>query len=117
AYPAVLPGGAVLVFRRSAGGGLAFERIVLLPHASDAGPAIPAAATPRRIVRWAAAGLAGAWLLWLGLDSAVLVGTSDLAAGDVLGATYFRAGALGVLCAVVLAVLSRRRAGCAGPGS
>jgi copper resistance protein D len=106
AYLSVLLRGAVLVLQTLAVGGLAFERIVLRPLAGEEGLAMSAA--PLRIVRWAAAGLATAWLLWIGLDSAVLVGTSDLAPGDVLGATFFLAGGLGVLCATALALLARR---------
>src|SRR5215470_5046603 len=109
AYLSVLLRGAVLVFQTLAVGGLAFERFVLRTRGDEGGPAAGAAAS-RRMVRWSAAFLAAAWLLWLGLDTAVLMSSADLAPGDILGASYFLAGALGVCSAATLAVLSSRGA-------
>src|SRR5262250_2489519 len=100
AYLSVLLRGAVLVLQTLAVGGVAFELLVLRPRGDaanrDADPA------PRRQVAFAAAFLAAAWFLWLGLDSAVLVGTSDLSTADVLGASYFLAGAMGFVAASAL---------------
>src|SRR5262245_39415752 len=107
AYLSVLLRGAVLVLQSLAVGGVAFELLVLRPSSDQARPS-GTESSPRRMVPWAAAGLAAAWLFWLALDSAVLVASSDLGPADVLGASYFLTGSLVIVCALTLAVLSFR---------
>ena len=105
AYLSVLLRGAVLVFQALAVGGVGFALLVLRPLGDEAGRAEP---DQRRVVAWASLGLGLAWMLWLALDSSVLVGTSDLVLGDVAGATFFVAGSLAAVCSFALAVLSSR---------
>src|SRR5262249_5060877 len=94
AYLAVLLPGAVLVLQALAVGGVAFELLVSGPGGGEGRPEGRRAS--RRLVSWIALGLAAAWLLWLGLDSAVLLSTSDLGPADLIGATYVTAGAVAV---------------------
>src|SRR5512143_2490867 len=105
AYLSVLLRGAVLVLQTLAVGAVTFDLLVLRPVGAEARPAREG---QRRWAAWAALGLAVAWLLWLALDAAVLVGTSDLGPGDVLGASFFLTGSLVSVCALVLAALSFR---------
>ncbi len=107
AYLSVLLRGAVLVLQTLAVGTVTFDLLVLRPGGAAVRPAREA---QRRAAAWASLGLAVAWLLWLALDAAVLVGTSDMALGDVLGAGFFLTGLVVSACAVVLAVLSFRAA-------
>ena len=103
AYLSVLLRGAVLVLQTLAVGAVTFDLLVLLPAGVEARPARE---SQRRWAAWAALGLAVAWLLWLALDAAVLVGTSDLDPGDVLGASFFLTGLLVSVCGLLLAALS-----------
>jgi copper resistance protein D len=105
AYLSVLVRGAVLVLQTLAVGGVTFDLLVLRPGGREARPA---GDDQRRGAAWASLGLGIAWLLCLVLDSAVLVGTSDLGLGDVLGASFFLTGSLASVCALALAALSFR---------
>jgi putative copper resistance protein D len=107
AYLSVLLRGSVLVLQTLAVGGVAFELLVM-GNGGNAPASAAAEASPRRIVLGASLGLVGVWLLWLALDSAVLVGTSDLGLADVLGASYFLTGSVVIVCASALAALSFR---------
>ena len=103
AYLSVLLRGAVLVLQTLAVGALTFDLLVLRPGGAAAQPARD---RQRRSAGWASLGLALAWLLWLALDAAVLVGTSDLDPRDVLGASFFASGFLVGVCGLLLAALS-----------
>jgi len=103
AYLSVLLRGAVLVLQTLAVGAVAFDLLVLRPGGSEAQPAREG---QRRGAAWASLALAFAWLLWLALDAAVLVGTSDLDPADVLGASFFINGFLVSVCGFLLAALS-----------
>ncbi len=105
AYLSVLLRGAVLVLQTLAVGALTFDLLVLRPGGSEAQPAREG---QRRWAAWASLGLAVAWLLWLALDAAILVGTSDLDPGEVVGASFFLTGFLVSVCAIVLAALAFR---------
>ncbi|HUL77610.1 MAG TPA: hypothetical protein VL691_10135, partial [Vicinamibacteria bacterium] len=70
AYLSVLLRGAVLVFQTLAVGALTFDLLVLRPGGPEAQAAREG---QRRLAAWAGLGLAAAWLVWLGLDAAVLV--------------------------------------------
>jgi putative copper resistance protein D len=107
AYLSVLLRGAVLVLQTLAAGAVTFDLLVLRPEGPGARAVREA---QRRWAAWAALGLAVAWLLWLALDAAILVGTSDLLPGDVLGASFFLTGVLVSACALVLALLAFRPA-------
>jgi putative copper resistance protein D len=105
AYLSVLLRGAVLVFQAVAVGGVAFALVVL----RSAGPDTrQAQERQRRLTARAALGLSVAWVLSLALDSAILVGTSGLAPGDLLGANFFLTGSVASLCALALAALAWR---------
>jgi putative copper resistance protein D len=103
AYASVLLRGAVLVLQAFAVGGVAFQ---LLVHRPEGHGTRATETTERRRVAWASLGLGVAWLLWLALDSAVLVGTSDLGLPEVYGASFFLTGSLVCVCAFTLAALS-----------
>jgi len=107
AYLSVLLRGAVLVLQTLTVGTVTFDLLVLRPGGAEAQPARQG---QRRWTAWASLGLAVAWLLWLALDAAVLVGTSDLGPRDVLGADFVLTGLVVSVCAVVLAALSFRAA-------
>ncbi len=107
AYLSVLLRGAVLVLQTLAVGAVGFDLFVLRPGGSGS---VPARGGQRRWAAWAALGLALAWVLWMALDAAILVGTSDLDLGDVLGASFLLTGVLVSACALILAALAFRAA-------
>jgi len=92
-FVSVILRGCTLALQTLAVGGIVFVLFVL--RARDA----PA---ERSIRRWALA-LAAAQSLFLVVDSAVLIGTTGLAVGDLLGANYFLAGCLTVAGSLMLA--------------
>jgi putative copper resistance protein D len=102
AYLSVVLRGAVLLLQTVAVGGVVFELFVQRPSEDETG----VTADRQPLVVWASLGLVTAWLLWLALDSAILLATSDLGLADLTGASYFLAGSLVTVCASALAVLS-----------
>jgi copper resistance protein D len=63
----------------------------------------------RRLLRWAAGGLALVQAGYLASDSGVLVGTTGLPLSQVIGANFFLAGAATVLLSLLVAGLAGRR--------
>lgn len=90
---------AILAFQSLVLGGIAFIAMA----GSPAGPAAqPAIERCLRGIRWAALALATAQLLYVGVDTAILLGTLPISLPNVMTADYFVAGMASVLAAVAL---------------
>jgi putative copper resistance protein D len=106
AFLSVLLRGLILSLQTIVVGGVAFELAVLR---GDGGVVTPP--RRRRLVPWACLGLALAWLLWLALDTAVLMGSSGFSLADVSGAGYFVTSWVEIACALGMAALATTRTG------
>ncbi len=108
----------VLSVQALALGGVLFVCIVLRPALRRAGAALEAPLERcRRGVRWAAAALVVTQLLYIAVDSAILIGTVHLPVANLLLADYFLAGAVTAAAAVLLAWLMRSRSPRAWPAA
>lgn len=96
-FLSVLLRGFALAFEALTVGGVAF--LVFID--SD----MPVSA--RRLLRFAAVGLIAVQLCYITVDSAILVGTSDLRWTDLAGANYVIAGVIAMFSATVLLILSK----------
>jgi copper resistance protein D len=94
----------ILAFQSLLIGGLAFVAIAGLPAGLAARPAMERC---RRGIRWAALALALAHLLYLAVDSAILMGTLQLSLRDLITADYFLAGAAAGLASITLVMTMR----------
>lgn len=102
-YPlaAVLLRAATLAFDSLLIGGIVFCTMVL-PQSISSYPAISKfSLRALRLVRIGAIGVAVAQLLFLGLDTAMLMSTSGLGVGDLYTADYFLAGLLLFFCTAI----------------
>src|SRR5579864_5035419 len=88
-------------------GAVAYLLVVAMP--ARAGEVVIAGCW--RWIRWSAAGFALVELLYVACDSAILMGTSSLRFGDVVGARYFLAGSCAAMaaCAIVVCTWWRGR--------
>src|SRR5262249_14959355 len=59
------------------------------------------------LIAWSAIGLALTWSMLLFVDAAVLMHTADLQLVEVIGANFFLAGTCAVICAAIIAALTR----------
>ncbi|MFI5059006.1 MAG: copper resistance D family protein [Candidatus Acidiferrales bacterium] len=104
AFFSVVLRAAALAFQSLVLGGLLYVAVIQWP----AGPAAEAAMQLcRRGIRWAAVALAVAQLLYVSVDTAILMGTLQLSLRDVVTADYFLAGTGAVLACVALTVILR----------
>ena len=87
-------------------GAVAYLLIVAMP--ARAGESVIAACW--RAIRWSAAGFALVELCYVACDSAILMGSSSLSFGDVVGARYFLAGACAAIAASAIVVCTWWRA-------
>ena len=91
-------------------GGVAYMVVVVIP--ARAGESV--AAGCRRGIRWAATSFAIVELCYVAVDSAILMGSSSLKIGDLVGAPYFLAGACAAVAASAIVFCARyegRRSG------
>jgi copper resistance protein D len=96
---------AILAFESLVLGGIAFVAVAGLP----AGPAGQAAIDRcRKGIRWSAAALAIVQLLYVAVDTAILLGTLPLSFHDVIAADYFIAGMASVLASTALFLMLRK---------
>ncbi|WP_448190984.1 copper resistance D family protein [Azospirillum sp. sgz301742] len=106
----VLLRGLVLVGTVTTVGGIAFLALLVRPLRGTLGAfAGPVEARSRRLLRIAAAGLAVTVALDLAVETAILVGTTDLSLAEVAGADFVRAGTVAFLAALTAAALAGRR--------
>ncbi|HTC76261.1 MAG TPA: CopD family protein [Edaphobacter sp.] len=84
-------------------GAIAYLLIVAMP--ARAGESVIAGCW--RGIRWSAASLAIVELCYVAVDSALLMGSSSLRLGDVIGARYFVAGTVAALAASAIVVCAR----------
>jgi putative copper resistance protein D len=104
AFLSVVLRAATLAFQSLVLGGLIYVAVIQWP----AGPAVAAAMERcRRAIRRAAIALAVAQLLYVSVDTAILMGTLDVSLRSLLTADYFLAGAGAMLAAVALTLLLR----------
>jgi putative copper resistance protein D len=99
-YPlaAVVLRAATLAFQSIVIGGLVFCSVILRTTSLEGA----FRAKARRLIRGASVGLIVTQLVYVSLDSAMLMGTSSLHLADLLTANYVLAGALAVVTAVAL---------------
>jgi putative copper resistance protein D len=90
---------AILAFQSLVLGGIAFVAVAGLPAGARAQPAIERC---RRGIRWSALALTIAQLLYIAVDSAILLGTLPLSFHDVIAADYFMAGMASALASMTL---------------
>jgi copper resistance protein D len=95
----------ILAFQSLVLGGIAFVAVAGLPGGARARPAIERC---RRGIRWSALGLTIAQLLYVAVDTAILLGTLPLSFHDVVAADYFIAGMASVLASVALFFMLRK---------
>src|SRR5215467_4934800 len=89
-------------------GGVTFTLIAVLPLKPALGAELePLLKSSRRLIAWSALALALTWSMLLLVDSAVLMHTADLRFAEVVGANFFLAGSCAVICAAVIAALTR----------
>lgn len=96
-------------------GGVAYLLIVAMP--AGAGESVLAGCW--RWIRWSAASFAIVELCYVAVDSAILMGSSSLRLGDLVGARYFVAGAGAAIAAFAIVVCARgvcARGDCARDG-
>ncbi|HUZ04998.1 MAG TPA: CopD family protein [Acidobacteriaceae bacterium] len=109
-YPlaAVLLRAATLTLQSLIVGGLVFCSVIARPTQDPAKFSKKA----RRLIRGAAWGLILAQIAFVGVDSAVLLGTTNLRITDLLTSSYVLAGALSILTAGILLCCFSRCAAC-----
>jgi putative copper resistance protein D len=100
-FLSVLLRGATLAFEALVAGGVLFILICLVDGAPET------AAGCRRLIRWSAAALALAQLISIGIDAAILRGTTDLSLIDIATAGFFMAGAASALAAIGCVLFAR----------
>lgn len=84
-------------------GGVAYLLIVAIP--AQAGESVVSGCW--RGIRWAATSFAIVELCYVAVDSAILMGSSSLRIGDLLGARYFVAGAGAAIAASAIVICAR----------
>ncbi len=84
-------------------GGVAYLVVVVI--SARAGESV--AAGCRRGIRWAATSFAIVELCYVAVDSAILMGSSSLKIGDLVGAPYFLAGACAAVAASAIVFCAR----------
>lgn len=102
---AVLLRAMILAFQSLVIGGLFFVAIVGLPARA------PAQLATQRCLKgiwWAAVGLAITHLLYVAVNSAILMGTLEISLRDVITADYFLAGAGGMFSSIILLFTLRK---------
>jgi putative copper resistance protein D len=109
-YPlaAVLLRAATLAFNSLLIGGLVFCTLLLRQSVSCSNTMTTFLPRGLRLLRIAAIGLATAQVLFIVLDTAMLMSTSGLGLSDVYTANYFLAGLLSFFTAVILLFISRQ---------
>jgi copper resistance protein D len=85
-------------------GGVIYLLAVALPAGA---PAQQAILRSRRLIHWASLALAISGVLYVALESAVLIGTTELAFRGVISAEYFLAGTCALLAALLLFFVTR----------
>ncbi len=109
-YLAVLLSAATLVGQSLLLGGLIFRYWIARPSAD-----IPANALQRvqaislRWFRWAAIGLALVQVLYLYVNSAVLMASAEISFREAIGANFFLAGSLMLVAALLIAIVAGMR--------
>lgn len=84
-------------------GGIAYLLIVAMPARAEES----VIAGCWRGIRWSAAGFVIIELCYVAVDSALLMGSSSLSFGDVVGARYFLAGSAAVIAASAIVLCAR----------
>lgn len=84
-------------------GGVAYLMFCALP--ARAGESVAGGCW--RGIRWAAASFAMVELCYIAVDSAILMGSSSLRIGDLVGAPYFLAGAVAAIAGFAIVVCAR----------
>jgi putative copper resistance protein D len=109
-FLSVLLRAMTLVAQTLAVGGVFFVLLVAQPlRLADDDSGKVALCSFRRLVIWAALGLALFQFIFLGVNSAALMATAELSLGEVVGANFFRAGAVMIAASSGLALIARAR--------
>jgi len=93
----VLLRGCTLAFQSLVIGGIVFELVVLSRAFPD-----PRARPGRRLIFWAAAGLAAAQACYVGADTLILMESTGLRFSEFVGANYFVAGGSSIMLALAV---------------
>src|SRR5271163_4998722 len=107
AFLSVILRAATLAFQSLVLGGLIYISVIQWPAGATVSAAMERC---RRVLRWAAAALALSQLLYVCVDTAILMGTLHVSLSSLLTADYFVAGA-GALLAALALTLSLRKSG------
>ena len=107
-FLSVLLRAVTLATQTLAVGGVIFMLVVARPlHLTEDQSANAMQRSWKRLVALSALGLAAAQVISLSINSAVLMATADLSLGEVVGASFFLAGAVSVMASVSLALVAR----------
>jgi copper resistance protein D len=107
-FLSVLLRAMTLVAQTLAVGGVFFVLLVVRPlHLAGDDSGKIALCSFRRLVTWAALGLALFQLILLGVNSAALMATAELSLCEVVGANFFRAGAVMIAASSGLALIAQ----------
>src|SRR5258705_1216176 len=116
AYLSVLLRGCALAFQSLVIGGVIFVLFVIAPLPSSFESELDASRRScQRLVCGSAVALAAGQLMLLFLNSAVLIGTTDMQLSEVTGANFFMAGGGIAISALSIALLCGSDSNRAGP--
>ena len=116
AYLSVLLRAGTLVFQSLLLGGVLFVFWIARPAADMAASGFAKVhSSAIRMLRFSALGLALVQVLYLYVNSAVLMATAEIPLGDVVGASFFLAGSTIFIGAILVAVCTRLKTKSAGP--
>jgi copper resistance protein D len=109
-FLSVLLRAMMLVAQTLAVGGVIFALLVARPlRLGDNDSGKVTLCSLRRLVTWAAMGMALFQIILLGVNSASLMATAELSLGEIMGANFFRAGAVMIAASSGLALIMQVR--------
>jgi copper resistance protein D len=109
-FLSVLLRAMTLVAQTLAVGGVIFALLVARPlRLGDNDSGKVTLCSLRRLVTWAAMGMALFQIILLGVNSASLMATAELSLGEIMGANFFRAGAVMIAASSGLALIMQVR--------